>query len=95
MSVILNFFGWILNSGTLIPGLALSFGFVVAYLLLAARNVVPMTTPEIELLWKFHKQKDCCKAKTWSEIKKKNELIGFECKCGHKHIQKKPLINLS
>jgi len=94
MTSIPAFFEWLLNSGALIPGLALCFGFYIGYLLLSARNVVPMTPEEVELLWRFHKQKDCCKAETWHEITKEDKLIGFECDCGFKHVQKKPLINL-
>jgi hypothetical protein len=86
--------GTLLDSGVLIPGLALCFVFYVAYLLFAARNFVPMTREEAETLWKFHKLKDGCKAKTWHEITKENDLIGFQCECGFRQIQKKPLITI-
>ena len=79
----------------LIPGLALCFGFYIAYVLLSARNVVPMTSEEVDTLWKFHKQTKCCGAQTWHEITKKQKLIGYECECGFKHIQKKPLVTVS
>ncbi len=84
-----------MDSGVLIPGLALCFGFYIAYVLLSAKNVIPMTPEEIETLWKFHKQTKCCKAETWHEITKKKKLIGYECDCGFKQIQTKPLINVS
>lgn len=84
----------IFQSGVLIPGLALCFGFYIAYVLLSARNVVPMTRDEAEKLWKFHKETKCCKAKSWKEIVKKNKLVGFECECGHRHIQKKHLVTV-
>ena len=92
LTQILGLLGTLLDSGVLIPGLALCFGFYIGYLLLSARNVVPMTTEEIETLWKFHKQTKCCKAKTWHEITKNKKIIGYECECGFRHIQKKPLI---
>ena len=95
MAQILGLFEVILDSGVLIPGLALCFGFYIAYVLLSARNVVPMTSEEIETLWKFHKQTKCCKAETWHEITKKKKLIGYECDCGFKQIQTKPLIDVS
>ena len=95
MAQILGLFEVILDSGVLIPGLALCFGFYIAYVLLSARNVIPITPEEIETLWKFHKQTKCCKAETWHEITKKKKLIGYECDCGFKQIQKKPLINVS
>jgi hypothetical protein len=94
LAQILELFEALLDSGVLIPGLALCFGFYIAYLLLSARNVVPMTREEAETLWKFHKQKTGCKAETWREITKKKKLVGFECECGFKHIQKKPLITV-
>ena len=94
MAQILGLLEVILDSGVLIPGLALCFGFYIAYVLLSARNIVPMTSEEIETLWKFHKQTKCCKAETWHEITKKKKLIGYECECGFKQIQKKPLITV-
>jgi hypothetical protein len=84
----------ILDSGVLIPGLALAFGFYIAYILLSARNVVPMTKEEAETLWKFHRQKDCCKAETWKEITKRKKIVGYECECGFKHIQNKHLVTV-
>jgi hypothetical protein len=95
LAQILELLETLLDSGVLIPGLALCFGFYIAYLLLSARHVVPMTPEEAETLWKFHKQNTGCKAETWHEITKKKKLIGFECECGFKHIQKKPLITVS
>ena len=85
----------VMDSGVLIPGLALGFGFYVAYIFLSARHIVPMTPNEVETLWKFHKQTRCCDAKSWTKITKKKKLIGYECDCGYKHIQKKPLITVS
>jgi len=94
LTQILELLGTLLDSGVLIPGLALCFGFYIAYLLLSARHVVPMTLEEAETLWKFHRQKTCCKAETWREITKKKKLIGFECECGFRSIQKKPLVTV-
>ena len=49
----MELFGALLDSGVLIPGVTLSFGFFVAYLLLSAKHVAPLTIEEIETLWKF------------------------------------------
>ena len=94
LSQILGLLGTLLDSGVLIPGLALGFGLYVAYIILSARHNAPMTREEAETLWKFHKQNMCCKAEAWHEINKKNKVIGYECECGFKHIQKKPIINI-
>ena len=84
----------LLNSGVLIPGLALCFGLYIAYILLSAKNIVPMNEEEAESLWKFHRSTKCCGAEKWQKITKRNKLIGFECECGYKHVQKKPLITV-
>jgi hypothetical protein len=84
----------LLNSGVLIPGLALCFGLYIAYILLSAKNIVPMNEEEAESLWKFHRATKCCGGEKWQKITKRNKLIGFECECGYKHVQKKPLITV-
>jgi len=89
---ILELLEGLLDSGVLIPGLALCFGFYIAYVLLSAKSIVPMSEEEAESLWKFHRKTKCCGAETWQKITKRNKLIGFECECGYKHVQKKPLI---
>ena len=94
MLKLLGFLESFLESGVLVPGLALCFGFYVAYVLLSARRVVPMSRDEAEKLWRFHRQTKCCNAQTRHGIEKKNKLIGFECECGHKHIQKKHLVTV-
>ena len=85
----------LLDSGVLIPAIWLSLGFLIAWLLLSAKRVVPLTRKEAETLWKFHKQKTNCRAESWREIVRRNKIIGFECKCGHKHVQKKHIITIN
>jgi hypothetical protein len=85
----------LLNSGVLIPALWLSLGFATAWFLLSAKRVVPLTREEAETLWKFHKQKTDCQAESWREIVRGDKIVGFECACGHKHIQKKHLITIN
>jgi len=85
----------LLSSGVLIPAIWLSLGFVTAWFLLSAKRVVPLTRKEAETLWKVHKQNTLCMAKGWREIVRGNKIIGFECECGHKHVQKKHIITIS
>ena len=91
----MELFGALLDSGALIPGVALSLVFFVAYLMLSAKHFVPLTIDEIETLWKSHKQTTCCKAANWIGITKKQGMIGYKCECGYKQIQKKPLLNFN
>lgn len=85
----------LLNSGVLIPAIWLSLGLATAWFLLSAKRIVPLTLEEAETLWKFHKQKTGCHAQGWQEIVHGERIVGFECECGHKHIQKKHLITVN
>ena len=85
----------LLNSGVLIPAMWLSLGFVIAWFLVSAKRNVPLSREEAETLWKFHKQKECCGAESWLEIVKDNKVVGFECDCGHRHVQTKHLITMN
>lgn len=85
----------LLDSGVLIPAIWLSLGLAIAWLLLSAKRVVPLSREEAETLWKFHKQKTGCRAESWREIVRGNRIVGFECACGHKHVQKKHIITIN
>lgn len=95
LSPILELLATLLDSGVLIPGLALCFGFYVTWLLLSANRVVPIPREDLEILWKLHKQETGCEATELREIVKRNKIVGFKCECGYKHCQKKPIINVS
>jgi len=85
----------LLDSGVLIPAMWVSLGFVIAWFLLSAKRVVPLSRIEAETLWKVHKQTTQCRAKSWQEIIRGNNIIGFECECGHKHVQKRHIITIN
>ena len=84
-----------LSSGVLIPAIWLSLGLLVAWFLLSAKRIVPLTHNEAETLWKVHKQQARCTAKDWQQILRGQEIIGFECACGKTHIQKKHIITIN
>ena len=84
-----------LSSGVLIPAIWLSLGLAIAWFLLSAKRVVPVTKEEAETLWKVHRQQAHCSSKKWKEIVKSNKVVGFECECGHKHVQKKHIITIN
>jgi len=58
----------------------------------SAKYNAPLSPNEIELLWKIHKQDKNCAATSKREIKRGNRIIGFECECGYRHIQKRPVV---
>jgi len=65
--------------------------YTIWYFTLAS-HCFPITFNEAKILWKIHKQNMACNANKWRIIKRGNRIIGFECGCGHKHIQKRPII---
>jgi len=84
-----------LSSGVLIPAIWLSLALIVVWFLLSAKRVVPLTHNEAETLWKVHTQKVRCNSKEWHEIIRGTDIIGFECDCGKKHIQKKHIVTIN
>src|SRR4030042_3188504 len=57
----------------------------------SAKHTTPISPDEARLLWKIHKHALQCNAKKWRQIKQGNKTVGFECECGYKHIQKRPI----
>jgi hypothetical protein len=58
----------------------------------SAKHYAPITSDEAKTLWKIHKQNIGCNAKKWREISRRGKTIGFECECGYKHIQRRPIV---
>jgi len=58
----------------------------------SAKHYFPITADEAKILWKIHKQHIQCTAKKWRIITHRNKTIGFECECGYRHIQKRPIV---
>jgi hypothetical protein len=85
----------LIGSGVLIPAIWLSLGLATAWFLLSAKRVVPLAQNEAETLWKIHKQNARCRAQSWHPIYRQKKIIGFECDCGHEHVQKKHIITIN
>ena len=90
-----QFLETLLNSGVLVPAIWLSLGFCIAWFLLSAKRSVALSPEEAEMLWKIHKQRIRCNGKKYKLITRRGKTIGFKCECGHKHIQKKPIVNVT
>ena len=58
----------------------------------SAKRYVPITRIEARALWHIHKQTIRCGGKKCKEIKRGGKIVGFECACGYKHYQKRPII---
>jgi len=55
-----------------------------------AKTFQPLSLDDLALTWKLHKQKTGCTASCiHSLLTKNNEIVGFECDCGHEYLQKR------
>lgn len=70
----------------------LSFAAYVAWYLTSAKRYAQLTAAEVKALWEIHKQRGQCKAKRWKKIRHGDKIVGFECGCGYKYAQKRPIL---
>jgi hypothetical protein len=68
-------------------------GVCGAVSLAAIKRTIPITIEDAKVMWTLHRQNSNCKCRKWRPLKhKKGKIIGFQCECGYKYKQKKPLI---
>jgi hypothetical protein len=79
------------NLEILMLTLWLFFAGYATWYLTSAKRYAPLTFHEADILWRIHKQSIRCKATKWREIKRRGKIVGFECECGYRHIQKCPI----
>lgn len=80
------------NYKILMPTLWVCFAAYATWYFASAKHYAPLTLKEARLLWKIHKQKAECDARKWREIRRKDKIVGFECECGYKYMQKRPIV---
>jgi len=73
-------------------GLWTTFVIYVTWYCTSAKYNAPISQNEAKLLWKIHRQNKKCAARRWREIKHQSRIVGFECECGHKYMQKRPVV---
>jgi len=65
-------------------------GYAIWYFTMA-KHYAPLTQEEAMVLWKIHRQNAKCHSTKWRKIKRGGKIVGFECECGYRHIQKRPI----
>ena len=81
------------NPMFLVPTVWVTFGCAVSWIFLSAKKFQPLSSNDVETLWKSHKHFNQCKAKKFEKISKGKKIIGYKCNCGYEHKQKRPIIN--
>ena len=68
-------------------------GICGALCLAAIKREIAIDPEDAKVMWTLHKQNDTCKCRKWRLLRrKKDQVIGFQCECGYKYTQKKPII---
>jgi hypothetical protein len=68
-------------------------GYAVWYVTSAKRNVA-ITFDDAKTLWEIHKKNAKCAGRKWRSISRRGgKISGFECECGYKYNQKRPIVS--
>jgi hypothetical protein len=89
-TMVANVIGNILQ--ILLPTIWAFFAVYAIWYSTSAKCCVPITRNEARALWHIHKQNAGCNGKKCKEIKRGGNIVGFECTCGYRHFQKRPIV---
>ena len=71
-----------------------AFASYLLWYVTSAKRSVPITLNDAKALWKIHKKSTKCNGHKWRPTSHRGDKIaGFECECGYKYTQKRPLIS--
>lgn len=71
-----------------------SFTCYLIWYVTVAKHNVPITRDDAKTLWKIHKKTSNCNGHKWRPISLRGDKIaGFECECGYKYRQKRPIVS--
>jgi hypothetical protein len=68
------------------------FTIYVAWYFTRAKRYSPITPTEARQLWTIHKHDAHCDGGKWRRVKNGKLTVGFQCECGYRHVQKKPIM---
>jgi hypothetical protein len=80
------------NLWVIAPTLWVSFIVYALWYSARAKDYAPITSTEAKQLWVIHQQGSHCTSKKWRQVRKRDVTVGFECGCGYKYMQQRPLV---
>ncbi|MGB8781182.1 MAG: hypothetical protein WCD81_11125 [Candidatus Bathyarchaeia archaeon] len=80
------------NLWIIAPSLWACFIAYVIWYSARAKDYAPITPTEARQLWVIHQQDSHCSSKKWRQLRKRGITVGFECGCGHKYTQLRPIV---
>ena len=77
----------------ILPAIWASFACCLLWFVTSAKRSVSITFDDTKALWRIHKKATNCSSHKWNPISRKGgKISGFECACGYRYTQKRPLI---
>jgi len=74
-------------------GFACTATAAAATCLVKIKRKTPISRKDADVLWKLHKQAAHCPGhRRQLQTGKHGEITGFECQCGYRYTQKRPLV---
>jgi hypothetical protein len=71
-----------------------SFTVCVVWFFGFAKRSAPIAADDVKVMWAIHRKNAHCSGHKWQPIKqRKGKIVGFQCECGYKYTQKRPLIS--
>ncbi|MEM1539296.1 MAG: hypothetical protein QXW82_00735 [Candidatus Bathyarchaeia archaeon] len=67
------------------------FATYATWYLVKAEEYAPLSREEVRFLWRIHRRDSKCQSFRWREIVFNGRIVGFECECGHRYVQKRPI----
>ena len=74
------------------PTIWASFIAYLVWYLTKAKHYVPISRVEAKQLWAIHIHNNHCNSRKWRQIRHRGRTVGFECGCGFKHLQQRPIV---
>jgi len=80
------------NLWIIAPSLWAGFIAYIVWYSARVKTFEPITRTEARQLWVIHQQDSHCGSTKWRQLRKRGITVGFECGCGHKHMQLRPVV---
>jgi hypothetical protein len=78
----------------ILPTIWVSFAAYLLWYATSAKRNVSITFDDAKTLWQIHKKTANCSGHKWNPISRKGgKISGFQCECGYKYTQKRPLLS--
>ena len=70
------------------------FATYLAWFVTSAKCSVAISFDDAKALWQIHKKNTNCISHKWRPVsRRKGKISGFECECGYRYVQKRPIIS--